>query len=59
MHQYVVIVFNQTLIFIIYFQMLTVTKLKGNKGAKPYLLPLKLKVCAIGNTQKYRTDGEK
>ena len=39
--------------------MLTVTKLKGNKGAKPYSLPLKLKVCAIGNTQKYRTDGGK
>lgn len=35
--------------------MLTVTKLKGNKGAKP----LKLKVCAIGSTQKYVTDGEK
>lgn len=31
MHQYVVIVFNQTLIFIIYFQMLTVTKLRETK----------------------------
>lgn len=59
MHQYVVIVFNQKLIFFIYFQMLTVTKLKGNKGAKPYSLPLKLKVCAIGTNQKYVTDGEK
>lgn len=39
--------------------MLTVTKLKGNKGAKPYSLPLKLKVCAIGTSQKYVTDGEK
>lgn len=39
--------------------MLTVTKLKRNKGAKPYSLPLKLKVCAIGSTQKYVTDGEK
>lgn len=39
--------------------MLTVTKLKGNKGAKSYSLPLKLKVCAIGSTQKYVTDGEK
>lgn len=27
--------------------MLTVTKLKGNKGAKPYSLPLKLKCVPL------------
>lgn len=39
--------------------MLTVTKLKGNKGAKPWSLPLKLKVCAVDGSQKYLTDGKR
>lgn len=40
--------------------MLTVTKLKNNKGSKPYSVPIKVRVCAIGTRQKYQTDsGEK
>jgi hypothetical protein len=39
-----------------YLQMQTVKKLKNSKGTKPYSVPLKVKVAAVGQTQRYQTD---